>query len=410
MSLLSKLSNKLKSDKRSYWWLREIYALGYLSFSHTKDKPCKPTKKRILFYNVNSLNFGGTEKFLQILAKHINKREFEVYFMYPEITEKNTNTLVRYEYVKSGAVIMLPFTYKEIELFQPYFVKGANPDITKLVKTLNIDVLVTTSSGSAGYPHTSIRKTPIVFLNIFGQPNLQKNIATHVCISKEVAEKISPIVPQGKIDFLPVPSEGPDENADQRGKELRKKIGIQEDALVFGRIGRSDNGIYDPIALNAFREALKTRTDIHYLVMSAPPKMIETVETEKIPNVHFLPPSSDEENIWAFHSAIDVLAHSRLDGESFGLNIAESMLSGNPIISHRSHIWNAHLEYLDESFARVSDKDDVSAYTKYILEFAKLHDEGKLRELGQSAQKVAEEKFLIRNNIGHFEELLKKVS
>lgn len=87
--------------------------------------------------------------------------------------------------------------------------------------------------------------------------------------------------------------------------------------------------------------------------------------------MHFLDPIYAEEDVWAFHNAIDVLAHFRYDGESCGLNIAESMLSGNPIISHRSRIWNAHLEYLSQDNSFVAGIDDIDAYGNAMEFFMK---------------------------------------
>src|SRR5689334_12661191 len=39
-------------------------------------------KKKILFYHISGLSFGGTEKALQIIAKHIDKEKYDVFFMY----------------------------------------------------------------------------------------------------------------------------------------------------------------------------------------------------------------------------------------------------------------------------------------------------------------------------------------
>jgi glycosyltransferase involved in cell wall biosynthesis len=129
------------------------------------------------------------------------------------------------------------------------------------------------------------------------------------------------------------------------------------------------------------------------------------VEREQIPNVHFLPSSAKEEDVWAFHQSIDAVAHFRNDGESFGLNIVESMLCGKPVITHRSHIWNAHLEYLEPAFSRVANKDNVDTYASFMKEFTLLKQQGKLKELGEKAREKSEE-FLIENQIVRFEKLV----
>jgi len=116
-----------------------------------------------------------------------------------------------------------------------------------------------------------------------------------------------------------------------------------------------------------------------------------------------LAPSAQEKDVWAFHQAIDVLAHFRKDGESCGLNIEEAMLCGKPIISHKSRIWNAHLKYLDGSFSRVAEIDNIKQYTKYMREFTELKQNGKILKMGKKAKEKAEKLFLIKNNINRFE-------
>ncbi len=186
-------------------------------------------------------------------------------------------------------------------------------------------------------------------------------------------------------------------------KILRKKLGFNDNDVVFGRIGRPDDNIFDPIGINAFKEVVKKYSNAHYLIVAPSPKLEQIVREENIPNVHFLPLIAEEKDVWAFHNAIDVLAHFRKDGETCGLNIAESMLCGKPIISHKSVVWNAHLEYLDNSFSRVAEIDDSNQYAEYMKEFIEAKNNGKIVEMGKRAKEKGDELFLIQNNIGKFE-------
>lgn len=388
-----------------YWFLREYYVIIRSLVSRQFDTASSLKKKRILFYHIDSLGYAGTEKFMQVLAKHLDKEKYETYYLYPY--KDDTGYLKRLAYINEGNVTGIPFSFKKVQDQHPYFVYGMNPDIKKLIKVLNIDLLVTAGSGHAAYPFSIIKNIPIILLNIFGHINIQKNIAYHICTSKEVTEKLRPIVPEHKIKILPVPMEEPPQQAVHDGKELRKKFGIKETDMVFGRIGRPADAIFDPIGIQAFKEVVNHDASVHYLIMSPPPVLTKIVQEENIPNVHFLSPTSSESEVWAFHHAIDALAHYRNDGESFGLNIAESMLASKPILSHKSHIWNAHTEYLDPSFSRVSEKDDVKTYANNMREFVELHKQGKLVEIGAKARNNAEA-FLIKNNLPLFEEWINK--
>ncbi len=405
MLTLFEINRRIKNKNRLYWMAREAYVVIYSSIARMTDRPKRSSKKRVLFYHVNSLGFGGTEKYLQILAKHLDKEKYEAYYMHPAIKGGDAQSVERLAYLSAGNIISIPFEHDRVRPTPPYFVEGMNPDIKKLVRAMNVDLVVVPDSGHANYPFSIIGRTPIILLNIFGQPNVQSNIRYHLSISKEVASKLGPIVPDDKIRVLPVPSEGPLVGSPEAGRLLRAKLGIPDGAMLFGRIGRADDSIYDPIGIEAFKIALKSRQDIHYLVMSAPPVLRKKVSDEGIPNVHFLLPSSKDEDVWAFHAAIDCLAHFRMDGESFGLNIVESMLSGKPIITHRSHIWNAHLEYLEDSFSRVSEKGDAESYAKHMLEFASLHQAGTLGALGEKARDKAKALFHIDSCIKEFERL-----
>lgn len=366
--------------------------------------PNQHKKPRILFYHISGLSYGGTEKFLQILAKHINKNKFDVFFVYSS-QPRNGGDLVdgRKEYLDSASIELVPFKYSSYEMLFPYHVSGMSPHIINVINDKEIDLVITAGSGYSEFPINILSPIPVIMLNIFGSPSSQSHIKKHVSISHEVDKKISRIVPQRKREVMYIPSEGPSSNSPESGKILRKQLGISEADIVFGRIGRGSDAIFDPIAIRAFQLVVKEYPHAHYVVMSAPPAMKKIVELESIPNVHFISASADEDDVWAFHQSIDVLAHSRLDGESCGLNIIESMLCGKPVISHRSHIWNAHLEYLDPSFSRIAEKDNIDQYANHMREFIDLHATNKLRELGAFAKQKADTLFLIQNNIQNFE-------
>lgn len=409
MKKITRLHNILKKKSKIYWYVREAYVVFRLKLYSFVDSPKKVARKKILFYHINSLSHAGTEKFLQILAKYLDKNKFDVYYLYPRKNNEGSIELSsRYKYLEISGVKLIPFEYEKVAKKPPYFVFGMNPNIKELIRGLGIDLLILPSPGAADYPFSMLKNIPIFLLNIFGQPSLQKNISYHLCISKEVADKISLIVNPKKIEVFPIPSEDISSETKITGQALREKFNISDSTTVFGRIGRDSNDIHDSIGIEAFKIAQKINPNIAYLIMSPPPILVEQVQREKIPNVYFIPPSSDEKKIWGFHAAIDALAHFRKDGESFGLNIVESMLASKPIISHKSHIWNAHLEYLGGDFCRIADKDDCNTYAKFMLEFADLKKQEKLGKLGELARAKAEKEFLIDNLIGRFEDMVNK--
>lgn len=385
--------------------VRTIELIAFLHIK-TKEKNIQIHKQNnsekinVLIYHVTALSFGGTEKNLQMIAKYLNKDKYNVFLMHATKTEKT-----RLEYLKDSNVTILPFDYESIHSSWPYFINNMNPKLESVINQYNIDCIVTATPGQTIYPLINIKHIPIILINIFGSFSMQKNIKKHICISYEVKKLTQRVVHQNKLKVMYIPSEKPIINR-EAAQKLRERFNIKDNELVFGRIGRSDDSIFDPIGLLAFEIAVKENPNIHYLIMSPSKSAHELVTKHNIPNVHWLEPSFKEEDVWIFHQAIDVLAHFRLDGESCGLNIIESMLVGNPILTHKSHIWNAHLEYLDDSFSRYSQKDDFKQYAQNMIEFASLHQQGKLSILGLQAKEKAEKMFLIENVIEKYEDII----
>lgn len=377
----------------------------YVWYKNTK----KNSKKKILFYHLAGLSFGGTEKALQIIAKYINKEKYDVFFMYSSKARTGNNKVDgRKDYFNDSGVTLIDFDYTKQDMNYPYVVHNPKPSIFEIIEKENIGLVFTAASGYSEYPFNILRKLPILLINIFGSPSTQKNIIKHLCISDEVAEKIRPVVAEKKIEIMYIQSEAPVAGSTEDGIKIRKNFGISDTGFVFGRIGRADNGIFDSIGIEAFKKIQKDYPHAHYIIMSPPPILVEQVTKESIKNVHFLKPSSEEKDIWAFHQSIDCLAHFRKDGESCGLNIAESMLCGKPILSHRSAQWNAHTEYLDTDFSRVADINNVAEYAKNMKYMIEAKKSGTITAMGQKARAKAEKLFLIENNIGKIESIIEQ--
>ncbi len=333
----------------------------------SKTKNVKKGKKRILVYHVSGLGIGGTEKTLQTIVNNLCT-DFDIFFLY-----SNKDVDVNRRNVINKHVQCIEFDYTKKDGTYPFYIHGMNPHIKNIIIENNIDLLITADSGYTQYPINTILNIPIILINIFGSPSLQKNILSTLFISNTVqkhSEKYTGTRKGNQTLYIPITL--PPEEARVRAEEIRNSFGISKTDFVFGRIGRNSDSIFDPIGINAFKKIVSTHKESHYIIMSPPPVLEKIVKEENIPNVHFLPPSGNEVDIWGFHYSLDSLAHFRNDGETFGLNIVESMYAGNPIISHRSHIWNAHLEYLNKTFSRVVNKDDSENYAHYMQEFINL--------------------------------------
>jgi glycosyltransferase involved in cell wall biosynthesis len=404
-----------KKIKKLLVFLYDYYGYLYCKIKNTNSKKQEVeknnTKKRILFYHISGLSFGGTEKSLQIIAKYMDKNKYEIFFMYSPKNRKDFSKRSdgRMDYLKEKEIRFIPFDYDFFEEKWPYFISKMHPHILKIIEGKKIDILITSTDGHSEFPINLIRDIPIILINIFGAPTLQKNIKKNICISHEVAQKISGIVSKNKVNVIYIQSEEPISESVEMGKKIRENFDIKETDFVFGRIGRADNEIFDSIGIEAFKKIQREYPNAHYIIISPPPILVEMVNKEKIHNIHFLPPSSKELDIWGFHQSIDCLAHFRKDGESCGLNIAESMLCGKPIISHRSHQWNAHIEYLDDDFSRIANIGNVDQYANFMRELIEDKKSGKIIEMGKKSRIKAESLFLIKNNISKIENIVEEV-
>lgn len=320
--------------------------------------------KNILLYHISGMFYAGTEKNLQLIANQLVS-DYKVFYMYSKdgFSQQQKDAM-------DPRVNLIEFSYENVSTKFPHFISGMTPHIKNIIHDEKIDLLITSSSGHAQYPFNVIKNIPIILINIFGSPSLQKNIISTVFISKTIQDYSETYTGKKKTNtWEHLAVTGKDLDAPSIRKKTRERHNIPESSFVFGRIGRKSDAIFDPIGIESFKHIVKKYPDTYYLIMSPPPILEKMVEEEQIRNVRFM---RDTEDIWDFYYSLDALAHFRKDGETFGLNIAEAMYAYNPIISHVSHIWNAHLEYLTNEFSRVAQKDNVKEYTMFMDEFITL--------------------------------------
>ncbi len=177
-------------------------------------------------------------------------------------------------------------------------------------------------------------------------------------------------------------------------ENLRTALGITPTTFVMGRIGRPDDHIFDPISLRAIQLIeCDVNYDLLYLIQSPPPIMIKTAREFGLKRVKFLTtPIVSDHDITSFFNTIDILAHARRDGETFGLTIAEAMIHGKAVISHRSRVANGHEPFVKEC-GYFAGTDNYKEYAKYI--HILYHDKDRRKDLGEHGRQYAEAHFLL---------------
>jgi glycosyltransferase involved in cell wall biosynthesis len=116
--------------------------------------------------------------------------------------------------------------------------------------------------------------------------------------------------------------------------------------------------------------------------------------TSSHPRISHRTPTVSEEEIREFLEDLDILMHYRAEGETFGLNIAEAMSLGKPVVSHRSEVDNAQVEILTAFGDAGLIVDNARSVDKFQEHLQRLIDSQTLREtLGRRGRSVANENF-----------------
>ncbi len=174
--------------------------------------------------------------------------------------------------------------------------------------------------------------------------------------------------------------------------DIRQELHIPTDSIILGRLSRpnlDDGEFIIEVLLRIFAKFPR----VHFVCVGASKAFTVKAHKLGLAKVHCLLPTTDEARIDQFLQALDIFLHYRREGETFGLNIAEAMSRGIPIVSHKSEVDNAQVELItqDRRSGIVCDKLSVDAY---VAALEKLITDSSLRlQLGQNARQTAEKHF-----------------
>jgi hypothetical protein len=126
-------------------------------------------------------------------------------------------------------------------------------------------------------------------------------------------------------------------------QNLRKKLGIPNQAKVFGRHGGADTFNIRFVREVVFHHA-KENPDDHFVFLNTEPIR----GTERFSNVHYLPVTVEPMEKAKFLATCNAMLHARLHGETFGLAVGEFAVLGKPVITFGGSRERAHLDMLGE--------------------------------------------------------------
>lgn len=116
--------------------------------------------------------------------------------------------------------------------------------------------------------------------------------------------------------------------------DFRDALGIPKDATVIGRHGGATT-FNIPFATDAVNHMVDKRPDIYFLFLNTNP--VCEFDTSKIIKKHdriiHIPATSNASTKIRFINACDVMLHARINGESFGLAVAEFSYLNKPVMT-----------------------------------------------------------------------------
>lgn len=217
---------------------------------------------------------------------------------------------------------------------------GWKPDIVHIHRTGYPDDLSGSVLKELSKNHPKIMET-----NVFARFDNTKNgdlidlhiVLSHWCLWKyEQWSRLKKPKPLASVIPNPVDISGfyPIDKSEK--KEVRKDMGIPENAFVLGRIGRPDLNKWSPVIFNMYFNLAKDNKNIYMVLVGAPRKYENMVS--KFPRairsrIIFMPSVNDDSKLRKLYGIFDVFLHVSRIGESFGLVLCESMLCGVPVIT-----------------------------------------------------------------------------
>ena len=359
---------------------------------------------KIAFIKFAGMANGGTEKYLQTIAAHLPKDQFEVDFFYCDAAPylgsdyKHLDTdSSRVEYCKSNGVNLKKFNVEFKDLRTPTH-DWVNTDFWDHFDEDNYDVIQLGRAGHPEYPFIHINKTPIIdSIHLAGMGEDKSNVYRTVLISEEQKSKwVAAGGDPSKGVIIPVPVEVPDYDSTSYIEEFG-----WEDKFVFGMHQRDDIHIFSPVPLEAYDEIQSD--DTAFLILGGSSNHRKQAKDYQLKNVKFLDTTSDINLIHKFLNTLNVYAHGRSDGEQCSSSIIEGLSHSLPMISHTAPSMG-QLEQIGDAGEVVDNYEEYAQVMKKMI-----HNKGYYVDCKINSEKRYKEIYDVPSIIKKFIELYKEV-
>lgn len=321
-------------------------------------------KKRIVHHS-KTVGYSGTDRTAQLMCKYLAQDpNYEPFLVYREDGENS-----RLDVMKNilGEDHVVPYHWKPGKRgrLAPYMPEEDN--LYEVLEKINPDIVHVHRSGYQEWPMKYLApKAKWIETNIFGFADKSKDIDKHIYISDFIRlSAINAGNPDGPILYNPIELPDRSREYDSSIGPWRQRLGIRNNAILLGRVGRADN--FDPISLRAFAQLEKNNPNVFYLVVNGCGNWRAESATLGLRNIRFLDAIINDTELSEFYQQLDIYAHARSDGECCPCNIQEAMIHGLPVVSHRSPLYNGQSEIIGDT-GFVAPINDWQAYHAILQE------------------------------------------
>lgn len=330
-------------------------------------------KIRVAFVKFGGMVIGGSELWLQKIAANIPKDLVDVDYYYcddtPYIGGKHTpspSSNERIKYLKDNNVNVIKFNVgaKNIKTLTHDWV---NTDFWEKFNESKYDIIQTVKAGPREYPFYKIKKPIIEIVALANRPDKSPNIAWSFHSSNWQRSRwvrLGGSIERSSVLTMPIDTIKSNEN-------YRYELGIEKNAIIAGFHQRNDNSIASSIPLEAFyniqNKYPRESKNWHFIIKNGGSFYRDLAKKLKIKNVHFLKETPDSLSVSKFLNTLDIFAHGRRDGETFGAVFVEAMQHGLPCLSHEVVLGsNAQQETMGPAGVFVKN---INEYTETLYKF-----------------------------------------
>jgi FkbM family methyltransferase len=316
----------------------------------TKQAGAGQKKIRVAIVKFAGMTIGGSELWLQKIAANLPKDRIAIDFYYCDDTPYigathaiSPNSPERIEYLKQNGINVIPFKVGAKNVRTPVH-KWVDTDFWEKFDATKYDLVQTVKAGPKEYPFYEIPLPVVEIVALALRPDKSKNIAWSFHSSSwQRARWVRMGGSVEKSSVLTAPVELP-----LTSENYRAELGIPATAIVAGFHQRASNDIASAIPLSAFSEIQKKypkeATNWHFIIKNGGSFYRDQAKELSLKNIHFLPQTADSTSVSKFLNTLDIFAHGRKDGETFGAILVEAMLHNLPCLSHWTQYANAQPE------------------------------------------------------------------